>query len=133
MEQTIRYERRGHQKIDLPAATRLTEDRDASWIAAERCNVSLHPLQRLDEIELSVVAGSVVRRFGREPRVRKVAEWPETMRDRHDHGASLRQLRGVVAHHVAAQRIEPAAVKPDQNGQLFVRALRGREHVEIQA
>ena len=53
------------------------------------------------------------------------AERPESIRDRHDDDASLRQLVAPVQRHRRRSVRVAAAVNPDHDGQAFVAALAG--------
>lgn len=50
MKQPLRWGHR-HQNADLPSATGLTEDRDATGISAEIGDVVPNPLKRRDQIQ----------------------------------------------------------------------------------
>jgi hypothetical protein len=62
--------RGSHQNADRVRARGLPEDRNASRIAAEHLNVSLHPLEYCNLVQQAIVSGRMMRRLARELRMR---------------------------------------------------------------
>ena len=73
------------------AARGLTEDGDVVRIAAKRCNVGLHPLQGGNLIRVRVVALDLVGMLAAQRGEREEAEATETVVERHQHNALLRE------------------------------------------
>ena len=107
--------RRGHQIQNAQPAGGLACDRHVRRIAAERFDIALNPFQRLDLIQHAVVAGYFQRRLVAELRMRQIAEHAETIVDRHDDDAPLRQARAVVERLFARATRKRAAVNPNKH------------------
>ena len=93
-------------------------------VAAEGGDVALHPLQRRDLIEQTVVAGDALGGFLRQRRMGQEPQRPQPVVDGHDHDTLARQVRSVVDGHRARPGRETAAVDPDHDRQPGGRRLR---------
>ena len=122
--------RRRQQRAHGHATCRLTSDRHLPWIATERSDVLLHPLQRGDLVEHAGIAGL--------DELREVvgevaeAERPEPVVDRHSHHTVACECCAVIHVIDPAPGVEHAAVDPHQHRQSAGPGV-GRPNVEVQA
>src|SRR5262249_13011333 len=87
---------RGDQQADVERAGRFTKYRDLSGISAKCRDVLLHPPQRADLIKQTVVAGCVRSGLSGQLRMRKKAEYVETVVDGHHHDPVSSQMAAVI-------------------------------------
>src|SRR5262249_55600726 len=87
---------RGDQEADIERARRFTEYRDQSGISAKCRDVLPHPAERGDLIKQTVVAGRVRSGLLRQLRMRKKAEYVETVVDGHHHNSVSSQMIAVI-------------------------------------
>ena len=113
---------------DRVAAGRLPERGDLLRVAAEGCDVALHPPQGRDLVEQAEIGGAAIC-------AAEIAEDTEPVRHRHDDHALLgNERRGVHDRHVACSRYVGAAVEPHHHRQAVTgyRAA-GNGHGEVLA
>ena len=102
---------RGHQRQHALATGRLSEDRDAPGVAAERFDVVLDPAQRGDLIEKAEIHRAA-RRRALERRMSEEAQMAQPVVDTDDDHAALRQRGPVVDGKPAAAENQGTAVQP---------------------
>src|SRR5205807_7059196 len=115
-------QRRRDQRTDTHPPRGLTEDRHARRIATESADVAAYPLQRRNLIEETVVPAGVLRRFGRQRRMREETKGSEAVVQRYDDGAFLRETCTIVPFLATESSEEATAMNPDEHG--FRRARR---------
>jgi hypothetical protein len=124
---------RGQQRADLPAAARLTKDRDVARIAAEAPSIVSYPLQRSDHLESAGVAGrgKVLAAKIAEIHVTKNVE---ALIDRyHDDVVSLGQVCAIKPRCIGGPVAEAAAVEPHHDGTPAAVVEAARPDVDDQA
>ena len=106
-----------HQHCDLPAATRLTEDRDVPGVAAELADVVTHPLEREHQVrERQVHRPREALVHAGQPRQPHVSQGVESVSERDDdHVVLPRQFGTVVEDRVSGTRPLPTAMEPDHH------------------
>ena len=102
-------------------------------IAAEGRDVPLHPLQAGDQVQEAVVAGSLVRRFRAQLRMREEAERPHAVVDADEHDTLAREVLAVVDRAGGGAEGEAAAVDPDEHRNAVARRPGRRPDVEVEA
>ena len=84
-------QRRRHQIADAGCAGRIAKDRDAFRIAAEGCDIPLHPLKRGGLIKERLVGSAAAIGFASKVGMREESEDPQTIVDGDQHHALLGQ------------------------------------------
>ena len=122
------------QGADGAAAGALAEDHHVVRIAAELGDVLLDPLQALDHVQDTVVAGHAVRAFGRQLGMGQEAEDAEAVVDGHEHHAVVGELLTVELGLGAPAFAVAAAMNPVRDRE-FLAGLAGgrRPDVQVQA
>ena len=123
-------QRRGAEDATADGTGTLAEDGDVRGVAAEVLDVPLHPLQGVDLIQDTIVAGMtlgiLLRQFG----MRHEAEGTRTILDTHDdhitHGEILPQVTAIPFC------LETAAVDPHHHRQFVAGRLGRRGDTQIQ-
>src|SRR5262249_40803566 len=111
-------ERRCDQGRYAGTASGLAKDGDTRGVAAEARDVALHPLQGRDLIENGVVARRASRPFSGERRMRQESENAESIVERDDDGALLRETCTVMSLLTTEARVVATAIDPDHHGTL---------------
>lgn len=115
-----------------PPARGLAGDGDMAWIAAESGNVSLHPFERGELVEISVVAELSGLALPCQLREGKEAKSSQPVVET-DKDNSLVSKRGAVVDIRRCSPLNPpSAVYPDHDRQ-FATAVLGRPDVDVEA
>ncbi len=107
--------RHRHQRGNLAAAARLTENGDVRRIAAERCNVVANPLKRFHDVHHADIAavcilGTISGKVEETERVEAVIE------RNHDYAVVAGQVRAVITDlFLSAAGAEAATMQPDHD------------------
>ena len=106
--------------LDTASASALAEDHDVVRVAAELGDILLDPLQGLDLVEDTVVAGHTVRAFGGELRVGQEAEHTEAVVDGHEDDVLLAPGLGIELRLGTPAFAVTATMDPEGHGELLV-------------
>lgn len=117
---------RHEQETHAATASRLTENRHAARVAAERANVPLHPLKSRDLIEQAIVARDAMSGLLRKLGIGEKAERTQAVVNVHENDALLRQFDPAAP---AAPTGESASVEPDHHGTSHRRSVRQSTHL----
>ncbi len=124
--------RRGrHQVHDAQRAGGFADDGHVVRVAAEGCDVPLHPFQRRDLVEKPVIPRHAVRRFGAQFGMRQIAQNAKPVVDRDDHRAA-RGKSGAVVELAAGRAPDQRSAVDPHDDRRTARVLRC-PHVQRQA
>lgn len=132
MKQAVCQGRRQQSQHVVPAR-RLAKDGYIAWITAERLNICLHPLKRLNNVEVPKVGGGIKARFAALNRgVCKPAQRAQTVVEGHnDDVFTPNELVEVIEALVA--RGVAATVNPEHHGFSTADGTFLRFYIHIQA
>ena len=117
LEQAARY-RRSQKAVDRDTACGESKDSNVVWIASERGNVLLHPLEGGNLVHVGVVALRLIRMFLAKRREGEESETPDAVIGSDQDDALFSELSPRGYGHGARAAHEPAPVDPDHYGQL---------------
>ncbi len=129
VEQAARPRHR-EQRCDLRSAPRLSEQRDATGVAAEHRDVVVHPLQGGDDVEQAGITGVGVLVVIAEV---QMAEDIEAVVEGNQDNTTPREVGPVESGAAGRSERETAAVQMHHDGQSIVCGETRREDVEDQA
>lgn len=114
--------------MTLPAAGRLAADGDLVRVAAEGRDVALNPARCRLLVEVTEV-GRRVGRFRRNFRMAEETKHIHTIVHRDNHQAAARETFAVKLHLSRVTDLQTAAIVPDEDRQIFIRALGRRPDI----
>jgi len=128
MSQQAARERRCHEVHDTERTRGLASDGNIGGITAERGDVVLHPRQRANLVEQTVIARDALKGLPAELRMREPAQHAEAVVDRHDHHAARGEALAVVHRVATGAGLKRTAIDPDEDR--CVPRIRGRPDVQ---
>src|SRR5580693_6356758 len=131
LEQSLRQRRR-HLRAYRKRSRALAKNRNVAGIAPERGNIFMHPAQRRQLIEQSVISRRMVLGFFRQLRMHKKSKHSQpVIHADHDH-TLLRQNFSMLPRFRSSTRHESTTINPHHHRKLRLRRLRRYPHIQRQ-